>query len=189
MYNLSWLLEIGSEILQLAAPSSVILLVLSKWWEDKMEFGRVREMLFDEMAANETIIKDNLDMIRKGEKGLKEGGGHGHVSPLQRLSYSGWTLLLASGKLSKFSGKNSGKEIRFSIRELYTHIILIDQQMDSRELILYGPLRVQITTNSKGRPFSWADKELDIVDKAIEGNLCELKKKISEIKKELNFTH
>ena len=186
MSDLSWLIEHSSEILQLAAPSSVILLVLSKWWEERKEFDRIREILFNEMAVNAKIIQDNLILISKGEKGLKEGGGHAHVSHLHRLGYSGWTLLLASGKLSKFSGKNLEKGVISSIREMYSHIFLTNQQIAARELILYGPLRTMISADSNGRPSSWADKELDILDKATEGNLRELKKKISEINKELS---
>ena len=109
MSDLSWLIEHSSEILQLAAPSSVILLVLSKWWESKREFDRIKEILFNEMAVNVKIIKDNLNLIKKGERGLNKRGDHAHVSHLQRLSYFGWTLLITSGKLSKFSGKNLKK--------------------------------------------------------------------------------
>jgi hypothetical protein len=183
--DVSWLFEHSSELLQLAAPSSVILLVLSRWWEGRREFGRMKEMLFNEMAVNAKIIKDDLDLIKKGKNGFNEREDHAHVSHLHRLSYSGWTVLLTSGNLGKFSGKSLKKGMVSRIRDMYTHILLTDQQMAAREHILYGPLRLMTSHRNNGRPISWAEKELDVLDVVIEGNLQEIKKKISEINQEL----
>jgi hypothetical protein len=139
-------------------------------------------MLINEMNVNAEIINKNLGLT---EKGLKEGGEHSHIYPFHRLTYSGWTLLLTSGKLSKFSGKTLGKEVISSVREMYTQTILTDQQMNARELVLYGPLRVTII-NDKGRRLSLASRELDIIGEVIKGNFYEIQKKISEIKNELS---
>lgn len=173
-----------TEIIQLSAPTSVVLFILSRWWEERKEFKRIRDIIFNEMAQNAKIIQENLDLIRRGKEGLKEGT-HAHGFPLHALNESGWTLLLASGKLTKLKGKTTGKDIISAVSAMYTQIILINKTMVARAPILFGPLRTDYMC-VEGKKVSHADIELDSIDMMIEGNLLELKKKISKINKELS---
>lgn len=188
MCDLSWLFDHSTEILQLAAPSSVVLFILSKWWEDRKEFRITKDILLNEMTYNTKIAErnvNNMEMGRIGAEKLRQEN-HAHITFLHRLSYSGWIQLSTSGKLNRFRGKNSGKKIIRNIREMYTLILFVNQQIAARELICFGPLRVQTSRRENGKCVSMADEELDNVDIATEENLQELKKIILVISEELS---
>jgi hypothetical protein len=189
MLNISkWLINHFSEILQLAAPSSVVLFILSKWWEDRKEFRITKDILLNEMTYNRKIAERNINSMKMGRMGAKKlrQEDHAHIIFLHKLSYSGWIQLSTSGKLNRFSGKNSGKKIIQNIREMYTLVYLINQQIAARELICFGPLRVQTLEKGSEKYVSMADEELDNVDITIEENLQKLKKTISAINEELS---
>lgn len=175
-----WLSDHIVEIIYLSAPVSVLLFIIKEWLEDRKELMRLRNVLFDEMIQNMKIIQKNLDLIGK----RKELPDRDYFFPLHKLSHSGWTLLLASGKLSKLRGRNSRENVIFNISKMYTQIILINQLVTVREIILYGPLRLQ-TRLVKGRKRSLAEIELDYVDEGIEKNLHILKEIIFKLNKGL----
>lgn len=178
-----WLTDHSTEIIQLSAPTSVVLFILSRWWEEKKEFRRIRDALCNEMAQNERMIQRNLEIIRKGRDG-STGTMHAHPFPLFYLNDFAWKLILTSGKSAKLKGKTKGGDILSDIGDMYAQVDLINQVIAARPPILFGPLRMS-EKNIGGRMVSYAAIDLNAADSIIEGNLIELEKKISEINKEL----
>ncbi len=167
--------------INLAAPASVILFILNRKLEDRKEFERLKKVLFDEMVENAERNNEIIRLIKKTRnRGIDEVGMAGHSWPLPRLAEYGWTIILVSGKLYRFGAKNLEKSLIKDIKEMYRQISIINNFISVRENVLFGPLRIV-----KIRDRDAAGYELDTIDSAIEKNILELKKTITDLNRKL----